>query len=706
MGIRPDAPLSDLSGDEYGFTTIAEHVATTISQSAAAAGMGVGIEGAWGSGKTTFVNQIVTYLSRQMPPPLIVKYNAWAAVDETEAAMGLLLELTSVLRTAATHSNLSKGVKNQIKSGVLKITTFFEEHGFDELHKLVKPGKNILRHFMGIGSLEQLKSGIAETLKVLGRRMYVVVDDLDRMAAQHLRVLFATIKTVCDVPDLVFLLALDKQVVANALAQVQGGDGVAYLDKIISLSIPVPYIEPDDLLRSFLVHIVRALNVDPGALRTPQWIALQDVGVGRYLRKPRDVIRLANAITLTYPSVAHDVVMADFIALEALRLFEPAVHSRIKEFLPTLLRRSGTATQSEIDSLIKLSAAENQDGLRRTLNLLFPSCGFENRLSASHEQHPRSVASPGKFAIYFQFGIMPGTLTETEFDNGVTALNTSTVACRDYFRRLIALPLRGSESVAEMFIHRLIESPPAGWYRTQQNNGLIGLAMIEDSQWQTAERRRGPHATGSMLSVVARFAESTLTSDLPPMTAELLDGLRAQGQSILVLRQLIVGFERVADDSHHNHVEEAKGLLNELRVTYMQWLERSAASGILLLLDAFPDLLRELTSRGAVSELRTVLAQHSPSRKSALVALETLYRATRAENEALNGTADHFYRIQGVIGKCLPDEYFDVLLKPAPDEPAWLVLWRGERLKRIENKKHNEQEQAELRAKKPTFKLK
>ncbi len=101
----------------------------------------------------------------------------------------------------------------------------------------------MLQNFLGTSSLEQLKTGVQQALQLLDRRLYVFVDDLDRMAARHL--LFATIKPSAMFPAWSFLVALDKQVVANALAQVQGGDGMAYLDKIVSLSVPVPYIDQE-----------------------------------------------------------------------------------------------------------------------------------------------------------------------------------------------------------------------------------------------------------------------------------------------------------------------------------------------------------------------------------------------------------------------------------------------------------------------------
>jgi hypothetical protein len=679
MGIRPDTPLGDLTGDEYGFGVVAEHVARSISQCNAETGLGIGIEGEWGSGKTTFANQIVMYLRLQSPTPLVTRYNAWAAVDETEAAMGLLVELSRTLRETADKTNPPRGAKKKLKNGVDDMMHFFEQHGIDQLHHLVKPGKNILRHFMGIGSMEQLKTGIAEVLNVLGLRFYVFVDDLDRMASQHLRVLFATIKTVCDVSDLVFILALDKKVVANALSQVQGGDGVAYLDKIISLAIPVPYIEPDDLLRTFLTRVVYGLKIDPRIVKSPRWKRIEDLSVRRFLRKPRDVIRLENAITLTYPNVAADVLFEDFVALEALRLFEPAVHSRIKELMPTVLGRPTKATRTEVDSVLGLASIQTREALGATLSELFPLCGFGKSDISFETVSPKGVAASGKFPVYFQFGLIPGTLTEAEFSKITQAAFTSPEACRDYFLQAGSMPLRGRESLIEMVLDRLITSEPREWYRDQQNDVLIGLSMIEDRKFEIWQRRRGPHASGSMLTRVSEYARRTLNPDSPPATDELVNALRNKGQSLLVLLQLIDGYTTVANDIDHRHTDDAKKARADLEALFVPWIERLALSGALFELDYVPELIRVWLSSSSRDSICGTLAKLSLSRPQAQTTIEAFFAETSQDDVAANGTALHAYRAREELNKYFPDNYFDVLLTHADDDSIWVRLFRSSR---------------------------
>jgi predicted KAP-like P-loop ATPase len=53
-------------------------------------------------------------------------------------------------------------------------------------------------------------------------------------------------------------------------------------------------------------------------------------GIGPFIRKPRDVVRVVNAISVTYPAVLGEVNAVDFIAVEALRVFSPLTYETVR----------------------------------------------------------------------------------------------------------------------------------------------------------------------------------------------------------------------------------------------------------------------------------------------------------------------------------------------------------------------------------------
>ena len=73
---RPDRPQTDL--DLYNRKPFAEQLARLLVLPPKSAGIVVGIEGAWGSGKTTVVDYIIESLkARPDDAPIVVEFNPW-----------------------------------------------------------------------------------------------------------------------------------------------------------------------------------------------------------------------------------------------------------------------------------------------------------------------------------------------------------------------------------------------------------------------------------------------------------------------------------------------------------------------------------------------------------------------------------------------------------------------------------------------------
>ncbi len=106
MAIQPDKALTQTSGDDYSFSPVAEHVAWSIARIPSTEGLVVGI-GGWGSGKTSFA-ELHRGPPREGPAATAGRaLQRLGAVDESDAAMGLLSEVRGSL------SREIKAVKEQ-----------------------------------------------------------------------------------------------------------------------------------------------------------------------------------------------------------------------------------------------------------------------------------------------------------------------------------------------------------------------------------------------------------------------------------------------------------------------------------------------------------------------------------------------------------------------------------------------------------------
>ena len=80
--ISPDNPITSEKFDLLRRNPLAERIATFFSQLKGKESLVVGIEGEWGSGKTSFINLILNKVDETRV--MVVKFNPWNFSDQNE----------------------------------------------------------------------------------------------------------------------------------------------------------------------------------------------------------------------------------------------------------------------------------------------------------------------------------------------------------------------------------------------------------------------------------------------------------------------------------------------------------------------------------------------------------------------------------------------------------------------------------------------
>ncbi len=113
------------------------------------------------------------------------------------------------------------------------------------------------------------------------------------------------VKALADFPNVIYLLSFDKLVVAEALAKSLGVNGSAYLEKIVQASFALPAVDSPRLQRKLFAELDVLINSLPTAtFDSTYWGNVYFDGLKHFIRKPRDIVRLINALAVTYPPVA------------------------------------------------------------------------------------------------------------------------------------------------------------------------------------------------------------------------------------------------------------------------------------------------------------------------------------------------------------------------------------------------------------------
>jgi len=285
-------------------------------------GLVISIYGYWGLGKTTVLNFIEHYLSQQntVEQPVLVKFNPWWFSGDEDLTRRFFDQLSAVL---SSRKALSKKIRKKIRT-LGELVSGIPRYGiFGKILVLLageKP-KDVLA----------IKDEIKKLISGQTRKLLVVIDDVDRLTSEEVRQLFRVIKAVGDLPNVIYLLALDKKVAVEALKQEQGVSGEEYLEKIVQVTFELPLPNKTSIQKLFFKKLDVILEGTPEELwDKKRWSNVYFDGIDHFISTPRDIVRLTNTLTVTYPAVKGEVNPVDFAAIEALRVFSPTVYDSIR----------------------------------------------------------------------------------------------------------------------------------------------------------------------------------------------------------------------------------------------------------------------------------------------------------------------------------------------------------------------------------------
>jgi predicted KAP-like P-loop ATPase len=281
-----------------------------------------------------------------------------------------------------------------------------------------------------------LKAEISKALIDSGQRFLFVVDDIDRLTPDEVREIFKVVKALADFPNVVYLLAFDRKTVVDALAAAHKIDGEAYLEKIVQAPFSLPAIDRARLRNRLQVELGHLIDQFPGhEIDRTHWANVYMDGLDPYIQKPRDIVRVLNAVTVTYPAVAGEANTVDFIALEFLRLFEPEVYGAIRDRREMFTGHSndpyGVGRRESAKAFHEAWLTQVPDGrreqVRALMKRLFPrlqSIWGNMGYSDAHEAIWRNalrICSAEVIDVYFQFGVADDALSRHEFNQLLNA---------------------------------------------------------------------------------------------------------------------------------------------------------------------------------------------------------------------------------------------------------------------------------------------
>lgn len=421
-----DSAIDGRVDDVLGREPFARLVAVQLRASPGS--MVFGLIGSWGSGKTSVVNMVAEILNETDSAEDTQTTETSSPSPETD-------ESTVILRF---DPGLFSGTEQLVEHFFEELGAQFVETEDSRLQSIGKlmsdygPMLGSLRFLPVIGnviggmgdfaghagnqiqgdsepppSINKKRKDLKQALADQPRPVIVIIDDLDRLQSEEIRDMVKLVRLNADFPNTTYLLCYDRERVERALGATDLfsedesksespttptndrmlSEGRAYLEKIVQLTYEVPHLRDSDLSDMLAEGLTKRLDEVGRASRIGEEVTVDQerlreiVGqvVKPLLKSLRDVKRYLNILPAAFQQTYNEVAAEDVIALEAIRIQLPSLHSRISDLSQALTQIAPPAHSAASRENRKV-----EDEYKRRVRDFVEAAGEGNREVAEH----------------------------------------------------------------------------------------------------------------------------------------------------------------------------------------------------------------------------------------------------------------------------------------------------------------------------------
>jgi predicted KAP-like P-loop ATPase len=544
--ILPDYPIENKDQDQLKRFPLATKVAAMISAFAGKESFVIGVEGKWGSGKTSFINLVLG----ELDPNSIVyfTFNPWNFSDESSLLRDFFIKFADAVQKV---TGKSTGKRMKEYAGKLsEVDLGISYEGFS-----IKPLK-MLKFWSTDTSLEAIRKELDNALTGIAKKIVVVIDDIDRLDRKETRLILKLIKLTADFPKTIFILAYDRSRVEDRITEKESGlDGSEYLKKIIQVSFSLPVPDQQELWNLLFKDLDASIATVYGTaelseIEGTRWRELFQSGFNELFGTIRDIKRYISSLRLDWSIMGKsDVNKIDFLGIEAVRVFAPRFYDAIPAYKELFIEASRSLLermQRDASEIVEARRKQYQELLkdlildevvRRSINgiskMLFPQLDSQSRPSDDAWERELRICTPERFNFYFQLGIPFGEMSEGEIDSIIESM-----ANPDAFKGLI-LQFKEEKRLRKVF---------AGLLRRRESLGeeklRTALAVLWELEKQIDDEREAAFDLDDTDTQIQRLAYHTL-KELPGSNRKpLLEGLIRGCPNIFYPSQFVTALRR------------------------------------------------------------------------------------------------------------------------------------------------------------------
>ena len=328
VNILSDPPANE---DTFGVDALVRILSNVILSEETQTPITIGIDGKWGTGKTSILQMIEA--QARMLEFHCIWLNAWSLENTQHLIAAVTGEIQREIdikisgkRKEALKRQLSKWWAQRLLGDLVDSTVqTLQEHEQDL--------SEVASAVISRRSFEELIQGLLQSSKYEPSRLIVFIDDIDRALPDQIAAILKNLKLILEVPNCVFVLAMDMDIVARAIENYytqsdhepvgEEGFGYSYLEKLIQIRVEVPA-----LTRESAYAALRKMGLDPEVFEIIHWAPDEDVLNPRCLKQYVNWLSISLQLirSLLLPSGVRNITA---LRAMALRRSCPEIYNRL-----------------------------------------------------------------------------------------------------------------------------------------------------------------------------------------------------------------------------------------------------------------------------------------------------------------------------------------------------------------------------------------
>jgi hypothetical protein len=422
-----DNPINESKLDKYGRKMFAKRIAEKIkSQNKSNSSVAIGIEGLWGSGKTSFLKMIKEFLHTEEGDKsrIIIDFHPWKSTSPNQ----INEDFFSVFKEEI--SKISPSISLRLNKYAKSLKDFNE----NLFIKLI----NVLTELINEnGSKETYFNNLNSELEKLEKQIIIFIDDIDRLDKKEVIEVIKLIRNTANFKNTIFIVSYERNYLITAIGEMNKTNNREYLEKIFQFEFSLPPFENSIIQKEILNYILPKLN-------TEHRINFQDIVESHtqidgllfeHIKTKRDAIRFINQFLFDYEGISEEIEIKDFTIFQILKLkfpdaieymyrnrkklFEVGDHHLIIHTKKYNIETNNNSIQDAFLEKLKLSNLGNVYKISDLKNIAkILSFLFDSQYSFNYdlEINAKSISIVSNYYKYFANRVFEGEISIKEFN--------------------------------------------------------------------------------------------------------------------------------------------------------------------------------------------------------------------------------------------------------------------------------------------------